>query len=161
MTLPPFCLFCSFWDFNVKIAKHNVSFVFFVILRKINTPIYRKSSKWEILDENFSLLKFSPHELDILGILQVVRALRERGESKAEGVQRGTARGTAPATAGRDCPGVRSAMADTSMIPSPSRPAAGSHLWATSLPSVETRVLSTSGAALSHRARDLTMAVSS
>ena len=71
MTLPPFCLFCSFWDFNVKIAKHNVSFVFFVILRK--------SSKWEILDENFSLLKFSPHELDILGIL-VVRALRERGE---------------------------------------------------------------------------------
>jgi len=68
------------------------------------------------------------------------------------------------ATAGRDCPGARSAMADTSMIPSPSRPAAhtaGSHPWATSSPSVETRVLSTSDAALSHRARDLTMVVSS
>jgi len=76
-------------------------------------------------------------------------------------VQRGMARGTAPATARRDYPGARSAIADTSMIPSPSRlvaHAAGSHSWATSSPSVETRMLSTSGAALSHRARDFTMA---
>jgi len=83
---------------------------------------------------------------------------------KAGSVQRGMARGTAPATAGRDCSSARSAMADTSMIPSPSRPAAhaaGSHPWATSSPSVEIRVLITSGAALSHRARDLNMAVSS
>ena len=72
MTPPPFWSILFLLRFYVKIAKHNVSFVFFVILRK--------SSKWEILDENFSLLKFSPHELDILGILQVVRALRERGE---------------------------------------------------------------------------------
>jgi len=50
------------------------------------------------------------------------------------------------------------------MIPSPTRPAthdAGSHPRATSSPSVETRVLSTSGAALSHRACDLHMTVSS
>jgi len=50
------------------------------------------------------------------------------------------------------------------MIPAPSRPAAhaaGSHPWATSSPSVETRVLSTSSAALSHSARDLIMTVSS
>ena len=45
-----------------------------------------------------------------------------------------------------DFPGARSAMADTSMIPSPAWPAAhaaASHPWATSSPSVETRVLST------------------
>jgi len=79
-------------------------------------------------------------------------------------MQRGMARGTAPVTVGRDFPGARSAMAEASMIPSQSRlaaHAAGSHPWATSSPSVETRVLSTSGTALSHRARDLTVAVSS
>ena len=69
-----------------------------------------------------------------------------REERKTESAQRGMARGTAPTAAGRDCSSARSAMADTCMIPSPSRPvahAAGSHPWATSSPSVETRVLST------------------
>ena len=67
---------------------------------------------------------------------------REPEESKEEGVQRGMARGTVPATAGSDCPGARSVMADTSMIPSPPRPAAHaavSRLSATSSPSGHTR----------------------
>jgi len=121
--------------------------------------------KWEELEMRTSrrkvLTKFSPHELDIIFPFCGWCAREER---KAEGMQRGMARVTAPATVGRDCPGARSAMADVSMIPSPSWPAAhaaGSHPWTTSSPSVETRVLSTSGTALSHRARDLTMAVSS
>jgi len=69
-----------------------------------------------------------------------------------EGVQCGIARGTASDAAGSDCPGARSAIADTSTIPSPSRPAAhaaASQPSATSSPSVDTRVLRTSGAALS------------
>ena len=85
--------------------------------------------------------------------------MSERGE---KGRKSATRYGpcTAPVTPGRDFSSARSAMADTSMIPSVVH-AAGSHPWATSSPSVEIRVLSTSGAALSHRACDLNMAVSS
>ena len=97
-------------------------------------------------------------ELDILACA--------REERKGEGVQSGMARGTAPATAGRfPRRSLRHGRHQHDSIPSTASstrcriPWATS--WATSSPSVETRVLSTSGAALSYRACDLTMAVSS
>ena len=97
--------------------------------------------------------KFSARESLAISRLkgQSLFDLRQRVERKEEGVQRGISRGTAPATAGSDCCGARSAMADTSTIPSPSRPAAhaaASQPLATSPPSADTRVLSTSVAAL-------------
>ena len=104
------------------------------------------------------LKKFSPHELDIiLGGVRESRARQKVCSAVWPGAQRLLLWGEISPELAPPWPKPAWFHPNQGLAAH----AAGSHPWATSSPSVETHVLSTSATALSRRARDLTMAVNS